>query len=106
MNKKYDTLVIYYFSGTGNAKHCAEWICDAAEKHGIKSSMVDISKTEVRSISPPTAGTLVGFCSPTHGFHFPEITRKFIRRFPAAKGVDAFVLNTRAGMRIFKLVLP
>ncbi len=106
MNKKYNNLVIYFFSGTGNAKHCAAWICEAAEKLGISSSMFDISKTAVRSISPPIAGTLVGFCSPTHGFHFPEITRKFIRRFPAAKGADAFVLNTRAGMRIFKVVIP
>ncbi len=106
MNKKYDKLIIYYFSGTGNAKHCASWICETAEKLGIKANMYDISKTEVRTIASPSAGTLIGFCSPTHGFHFPEITRKFIRRFPAATGADAFILNTRAGVRIFKIVIP
>ncbi len=106
MNKKYNQLIVYYFSGTGNARHCAEWICETADKAGIKSTMIDISKTEVGSIDPPSAGTLVGFCSPTHGFHFPQITRNFIRRFPSTAGADAFVLNTRAGVRIFKTVIP
>ncbi|PKL18511.1 MAG: hypothetical protein CVV49_05345 [Spirochaetae bacterium HGW-Spirochaetae-5] len=106
MKTQYKQLTIYYFSGTGNAKHCAAWICETADRLGIKSDMIDISKTEVGSIIPPSAGTLVGFCSPTHGFHFPEITRKFIFRFPSTAGADAFVLNTRAGVRLFKIVIP
>ncbi len=106
MNKKYNQLIVYYFSGTGNSKHCATWFCETADKLGIKSSMVDISKTEVENIVSPSAGTLVGFCSPTHGFHFPEITRKFIRKFPSTETADAFILNTRAGVRLFKIVIP
>jgi ferredoxin len=106
MNSKYKKLKVYYFSGTGNAKHCAAWICETAEKNGISADMIDISKTAVRSITSPDSETLIGFCSPTHGFHFPEITRKFIRRFSTSKGSDAFILNTRAGVRIFKTVIP
>jgi ferredoxin len=106
MKSKYKKVIIYYFSGTGNAKNCAAWICESAEKRGIIAEMIDISKTAVRSILPPDLGTLIGFCSPTHGFHFPEITRKFIRRFPSSKGADVFILNTRAGVRLFRFVLP
>jgi ferredoxin len=106
MNTKYNQLIIYYFSGTGNAKNCAYWICAEAGKLGIKADMIDISRTDVKNITPPSAGTLVGFCSPTHGFDFPGITRKFIRRFPVADGADVFVLNTRAGVRLFKSVIP
>ena len=106
MNKKYNQLIVYYFSGTGNAKRCACWICETAGRLGIKTEMIDISKAESRELISPAAGTIVGFCSPTHGFHFPEITRKFIRRFPSSDGADAFVLNTRAGVRLFKVVLP
>ena len=106
MNKKYNKLIIYYFTGTGNAKKCAEWICGTAERYGIKTEIHDISRISPENVDTPSAGTLVGFCSPTHGFHFPEITRKFIRRFPSTDGADAFVLNTRAGVRLFKFVIP
>ncbi len=106
MEKKYDQLIIYYFSGTGNAKNCASWICETARGHGINADMFDISKTDVGTIASPGERTLVGFCSPTHGFNFPAITRRFIHKFPASEGADAFVLNTRAGVRIFKTVIP
>jgi len=106
MNQKYNHLIVYYFSGTGNAKNSAYWICAEAGKLGIKADMIDISRIDVKNINPPSAGTIVGFCSPTHGFDFPEITRKFIRRFPSSNGADAFVLNTRAGVRLFKFVIP
>ena len=33
---KYDQLIIYYFSGTGNAKNASRWIIKVAEEQGIK----------------------------------------------------------------------
>lgn len=106
MDQKYNKLVVYYFTGTGNARNCALWFCEKAAEYGIKTEIHDISKISVKDIQIPAAGTLIGFCSPTHGFDFPQIMRKFIRRFPASAGADAFVLNTRAGVRLFKLVIP
>ncbi len=103
---KYNKLIIYYFSGTGNAKNAASWIIKAAKKKGLKTQLINIDRFE--SIDPPeTSGkTLIGFCSPTHGFNLPPIVLKFIRKFPKVKNTDAFILNTRAGMKMYKLFIP
>jgi len=50
--------------------------------------------------------TLIGFCSPTHGFNSPPILVKFIRKFPYVKNADVFILNTRAGLKLHKLFIP
>ncbi|MBN1499785.1 MAG: EFR1 family ferrodoxin [Spirochaetes bacterium] len=106
MNQKYDRLTVYFFSGTGNAKACAGWICETAEKSGLAAEMIDISKVSADGITPPGSGTLTGFCGPTHGFNFPFIMRKFIRKFPSVKGNDVFILNTRGGVKFYKFILP
>ena len=49
--------------------------------------------------------TLIGFCYPTHGFNAPPIVLKFIRKFNKGTS-DIFLLNTRAGMKLFKLFTP
>ena len=103
---KYKKLIIYYFSGTGNAKNTAFWIADEAKRNGLDSEVINIYKLDARKISQPLENTLVGFISPTHGFHFPEIMRKFIKRFPKVNNCSAFVANTRAGLRIGKVFLP
>ena len=102
----YDKLIIYYFSGTGNAKNAARWIIQAAKQEGIETQIVNIDRFE--SIEKPvtTEKTLIGFCSPTHGFNLPPIMLKFIWQFPKIKYVDAFILNTRAGMKLHKIFLP
>jgi ferredoxin len=103
---KYKKVVIYYFSGTGNTKNTAFWIGDEATKKGIDFEIISINLIDYQNIQKPAEYTLVGFCSPTHGFHFPEIMRKFIYNFPKVINCDAFILNTRAGVRIYKLCLP
>ncbi len=103
---KYKKLVIYYFSGTGNAKNTASWIGDEAKRKGIDIEIINIALIDYRKLQKPADNTLVGFCSPTHGFHFPEIMRKFIYNFPKVNNCDAFILNTRAGIRIRNLFLP
>lgn len=103
---KYKQVIIYYFSGTGNAKNTAFWIADELEKKEIKCEVHHIAKIKSSKIAIPNENTLIGFISPTHGFHFPEIMRKFIRRFPKVKNCSAFVVNTRAGLRIGKVFIP
>jgi Pyruvate/2-oxoacid:ferredoxin oxidoreductase delta subunit len=102
----YDKLIIYYFSGTGNAKNAAQWIISAAKKQGIDTQLVNIDRFE--SIEKPEilGKTLIGFCSPTHGFNLPPIMLKFICQFPKIKNTDVFILNTRAGMKLHKLFVP
>lgn len=103
---KIKQVVIYYFSGTSNAKNSAIWIADEALKNAISAEIVNIDNVAPAQISPPAENTLIGFCSPTHGFHFPLIMRKFISRFPTAKNCHALVINTRAGLKVGRFFLP
>lgn len=102
----YNRLIIYYFSGTGNAKSSAQWILNCAKEKGLNTELINIEHLKHSDIGAYDDKTLVGFCSPTHGFNFPPAMFHFIIKFPAQKGPKAFILNTRAGMKMYKLFLP
>lgn len=106
LNARYNKLIIYYFSGTGNAKNAAMWILKVAEEKGLEIQIINIDR--FKSIAKPEIidRTLIGFCSPTHGFNLPPIVIKFIRKFPFVENADVFILNTRAGMKLHKIFLP
>jgi len=103
---KYDKLIIYFFSGTGNAKNASRWILELAKGKGLITQLINIDRLESIEVPDLTGSTLIGFCFPTHGFNAPPIVLKFIRKFPKVKNVDAFILNTRGGMKLNKLFLP
>ena len=106
MTIKYDNLIIYYFSGTGNARNAAKWIIKVGQENGLRTQLINIDRFEEIEHPHLTSKTLIGFCSPTHGFNLPPIVIKFIRKFPKVKDVDAFILNTRGGLKLHKLFLP
>lgn len=96
---------IFYFSGTGNAKQIAFWLSEFAAKKEIDSKLYDIAKCDTTNVSALIDNALILIISPIHGFNFPKITLDFILNFP--KGNNRVVLmNTRAGMKIGKLVTP
>lgn len=98
-------VIVFYFSGTGNAKRIALWFSEFAVKKGIDCEVIDIAKCSVKNYTALNNNTLILIVSPIHGFNFPKITLDFIRRFP--RGNNRVVLmNTRAGMKIGKLVTP
>ena len=103
---KYDRLIIYYFSGTGNAKNASTWIRKVAEEKGLEIQLINIDRFETIEHPDLIEKTLIGFCSPTHGFNLPPLVLKFIRKFPKVKNTDAFILNTRGGLKLHKLFLP
>ena len=103
---KYDQLIIYYFSGTGNARNAAIWIEKVAKEKGLKTHLINIDRFKTVDVPELSEKTLIGFCSPTHGFNMPPIMIKFIRKFPGARNVDAFILNTRGGLKLSKLFFP
>jgi len=99
----YDKLIIYYFSGTGNAKRAAEWIIDVAKEKGIETELINIEKIKDNNSYEFKNKTLIGFCFPTHGFNTPPIVINFLRKFPKNLCSDVFLLNTRAGMKLYKI---
>ena len=100
------SLSVYYFSGTGNARNVARWFAETAQERDIVTETIDIAKIDRKKIEPPPPGSLVGFISPTHGFNYPPAMMYFIFRFPRSKGNRAFVMNTRAGLKLSKWFVP
>ena len=105
-SSKYKQLIIYYFSGTGNAKNAAAWIKEEADQKGVSSTLINIDRFENIEIPKTTGKLLIGFCAPTHGFNLPPLMLKFIAKFPRKKNADVFILNTRGGLKLSKLFLP
>jgi ferredoxin len=99
-------IVIFYFSGTGNARNVTHWIGDIASNHNVPIEIIDISKLKSRKEIKIEENSMIGFCSPTHGFNFPPIMFHFLLRFPKSKKNNAFIVNTRAGMKMGKFFLP
>lgn len=104
--EKWDTLYIYYISGTGNARLSSLWIADEAQKLGKKAIVQQIDRFE--NIVFPASGekVLIGFAYPTHGFNAAPIMLKFIAGFPPGLCRNIFLLNTRGGLKLYKLFLP
>jgi Pyruvate/2-oxoacid:ferredoxin oxidoreductase delta subunit len=98
-------VIIFYFSGTGNAKQIASWFAEFARKKGCECTLVNMQTIDTKSIASYPSDTLFVIISPIHGFNYPKITLGFLSRFP--KGNHRVVLmNTRAGMRIGRWVTP
>lgn len=99
-------ISIYFFSGTGNARNVAHWFSGVAKERHIPVEAIDIATIDRKKILSPAPGSMVGFVSPTHGFNYPPAMMYFIFRFPRSRGNTAFLMNTRAGMKLSKWFLP
>jgi Pyruvate/2-oxoacid:ferredoxin oxidoreductase delta subunit len=101
----YTNLILYYFTGTGNALAATNWITQVASNKGIHVEIKRITPSLEISTKDLPKNLLIGFCYPTHGFNAPPVVIDFLLRFPRAKN-QVFLLNTRAGMKISNLFLP
>lgn len=101
----YDNLILYYFTGTGNALAATNWIAQVAKNKNIPVEIRRITPSLKISKKNLPTNSLIGFCYPTHGFNAPPVVIDFLLRFPKEKK-KVFLLNTRAGMKISKLFLP
>lgn len=102
----WSSIYIYYISGTGNAKISSEWIADEAGKRGIKAIIQRIDRLENIVMPDRADNALIGFAFPTHGFNAAPIMLRFIASFPKGLGRNVFLLNTRAGMKLYKIFTP
>ena len=99
-----NTLKIFYFSGTGNAKQVALWFSELAIDRNMDCRLYNIAETNsVQDII--NSEDLLMIISPIHGFTFPKITMDFIRQLPEGKN-RIVLMNTRGGVRIGRIVTP
>lgn len=101
----YDKLIIFYFTGTGNALAAAKWIEETALSKQIETQIIQITPSLQINIGDILENALIGFCYPTHGFNAPPIVVDFCLRFPKLNN-NFFLLNTRAGMKLYKFFTP
>lgn len=102
----YKNLIIYYFSGTGNALTAARWITAQAETRGIKVQMIPVDRLDKPPLKQTAEATITGFLYPTHGFSLPWIMLRFMLNLHSTKATDAFLLNTRGGLKIGRWFTP
>jgi ferredoxin len=99
-------LLLYYFSGTGNALTATRWISANAEKQGIQTSVYAIESIDSIAVPELSGKTLIGICYPTHGFCAPWLVIKFFAGFPRIPNATVFFLNTRGGCRVGRVPIP
>ena len=102
----YSKVYLYYFSGTGNAKHVTEWIGEHCQSAAIPVEIIKIEDGIKPVIEPTSEKKLVGIISPTHGFNVPPLVLYFMLKFPRVKNADFFMANTRGGLKMYKLFVP
>ncbi|CAG1771897.1 hypothetical protein BAC3_02166 [uncultured bacterium] len=102
---KFSRVIVWYFSGTGNARNAAKWIQEISLSMHMQCELHQIGSP---GFSQPTSfpdDALIVLISPIHGFNYPHIMLKFIRQLPTGKN-RVILINTRAGMLIGKWVTP
>lgn len=93
------SVIIYYFSGTGNAMSACRWIAENARRQDMDTQLRAIDRFNRHAIERPAEETLLGFAYPTHGFNLPWFMLKFLLFFPRGSN-NVFLLNTRGGLKI------
>lgn len=98
------SLLLYFFSGTGNSYRAATWMAEAAREKGLETRVIPLDAAEpAQEITPDL---LVGLLAPTHAFCAPWRMIWFALHLPKGRGVRAFTLLTRGGMKIGAHLIP
>jgi Pyruvate/2-oxoacid:ferredoxin oxidoreductase delta subunit len=98
-----DKIKLYYFSGTGNSLSVARWIENKSISAKREIELFNIADCQLKESYD---NSTVGFVSPTHGFNYPPIMLSFLFRFPRGKNSQAFLMNTRAGLKFGRVYIP
>ena len=116
------TLLLYFFSGTGNSYRAALWMAETARQHGWEARVIPLDQAQPKLDFDAQAGgtRMVGLVCPTHGFTAPWAMIHFALRLPrrqntltqtpAARATEgrssAFAVLTRAGMKLGSVYTP
>lgn len=89
------SIVIFYFSGTGNTKIIADLYAQEFKKHGISTEIIPIEdilkgKRKVYAVEYD----LIGFGHPVHAFNAPKIFFDFINHLPGGNDRKSFLFKT------------
>ena len=103
--KNIKEIIIFYFSGTGNAKQIATWFADYVIKKDVKCTLHNIADIDINSLQITDPKILVIIIAPVHGFNYIHSTKQFIKKFPKGKNPVA-LMATRGGLKLWKIPIP
>lgn len=55
-------VIMYYFSGTGNAKNAAKWIVNKAWGNGLETQLTNIDRFKAINLLDVNDKILIDFC--------------------------------------------
>ena len=88
------TVIIYYFSGTGNTEYVARLIDKELHDKGISVALLALDFIKDPIIEPYDT-IILGF--PVHGYGVPVPVREFIKRIPNSHSKNAVIFSTYGG---------
>lgn len=92
------TVVIYYFSGTGNTELVANMFKKEFHKNEYKVDMIKIEDVLKNNLLINiNKYDLIGIGSQVIGYGAPSIVHKFIQRLPEVKDKKIFIFRTAGG---------
>ncbi|MBD3353411.1 MAG: 4Fe-4S dicluster domain-containing protein [Candidatus Lokiarchaeota archaeon] len=96
VNSKIESILIYFFSGTGNTKRVTKYIADEFRKKNVNTDIVNIENADAHELNHNTYD-IIGFGYPVHAFNAPEYVLKFIENIENKKSESpkkCFVFKT------------
>lgn len=102
-----DRTLIYVTSGTGNSLRVARWVAEHLVRGGQDPvAVVPIDRARPAEELEPGSRQGVVLVAPTHGFTTPWHMLRFAVTLPRGGGNRAWVLVTRAGIKVGPLFAP
>ncbi len=93
MGKDPQSVLLCYFSGTGNTKYAADRIAEELVRLGHSVRLFNICVEPPDSLNPVDYD-IVGFGFPVHAFNPPHAMFPFVRNLPQGQGRAAFLFKT------------
>lgn len=92
------SVVIFYFSGTGNTKRVLHLLTRELGRSDVKVELISIEDQLKKDFIFPDQDKydLIGISYPIYGFGTPAIVERFISRFDKGIGKPLFILKTGA----------
>jgi len=84
------SVLLYYFSGTGNSKRLAEVTAKRFEEAGFKVKIKNIEKNSVKA--EHNDYSYHGFIFPSLGFGIPQLMTEFMQALPPVTEKDALII--------------
>ena len=90
------SLVLFYFSGTGNTRYIARRICDTLSARGYDANAVSIENmTPMEARTMIDNSSAVGLGWPIYGSDIPNIMKSFIKTMPIVENKPLLTFCTQ-----------